>query len=31
MLPLSSYEQLIPVPDGWEDHPSSYVLFGPPV
>ncbi|WP_333769996.1 alpha/beta hydrolase [Streptomyces sp. IBSBF 2435] len=29
-LPLSYYEQRIPVPDGWDDHPCSYLLFGPP-
>ncbi|HKN95734.1 MAG TPA: hypothetical protein VJX10_01355 [Pseudonocardiaceae bacterium] len=29
-LPLSYYEQHIPVPDGWADHPCSYLLFGPP-
>ncbi|MGY6022004.1 alpha/beta hydrolase [Streptomyces spinosirectus] len=29
-LPLSYYEQHIPVPGGWDDHPCSYVLFGPP-
>ncbi|WP_225094711.1 alpha/beta hydrolase [Streptomyces sp. CoH27] len=29
-LPLSFYEQRIPVPDGWDDHPCSYLLFGPP-
>ncbi|GAA3808009.1 hypothetical protein GCM10022226_30140 [Sphaerisporangium flaviroseum] len=29
-LPLSYYEQQIPVPDGWDDHPCSYLLFGPP-
>ncbi|MCK7622377.1 alpha/beta hydrolase [Streptomyces sp. RS10V-4] len=29
-LPLSYYEQRIPVPDAWEDHPCSYLLFGPP-
>ncbi|MFG3153379.1 alpha/beta hydrolase [Streptomyces sp. NPDC048219] len=29
-LPLSYYEQRIPVPDSWDDHPCSYVLFGPP-
>ncbi|MFI6655476.1 alpha/beta hydrolase [Streptomyces sp. NPDC050523] len=29
-LPLSYYEQRIPVPGGWDDHPCSYVLFGPP-
>jgi hypothetical protein len=29
-LPLTYYEQHIPVPDGWDDHPCSYLLFGPP-
>ncbi|MFF2509037.1 alpha/beta hydrolase [Streptomyces sp. NPDC058067] len=29
-LPLSYYEQHIPVPQGWDDHPCSYLLFGPP-
>lgn len=29
-LPLSYYEQHIPVPGGWDDHPCSYLLFGPP-
>ncbi|MGW7542356.1 alpha/beta hydrolase [Streptomyces sp. NPDC054770] len=29
-LPLSHYEQHIPVPDGRDDHPCSYLLFGPP-
>ncbi|MGP3771627.1 alpha/beta hydrolase [Streptomyces sp. SDT5-1] len=29
-LPLSYYEQRIPVPDGWDDHPCAYVLFGTP-
>ncbi|MGW0882341.1 hypothetical protein [Streptomyces sp. NPDC002671] len=29
-LPLAYYEQHIPVPDGWDDHPCSYLLFGPP-
>lgn len=29
-LPLSYYEQRIPVPDGWDDQPCSYLLFGPP-
>ncbi|MFG3366978.1 alpha/beta hydrolase [Streptomyces sp. NPDC048156] len=28
-LPLSFYEQHIPVPDGWDDHPCSYLLFAP--
>ncbi|MFH9978958.1 alpha/beta hydrolase [Streptomyces sp. NPDC017179] len=29
-LPLSYYEQHVPIPDGWDDHPCSYLLFGPP-
>ncbi len=29
-LPLSYYEQEVPVPAGWDDHPCSYLLFGPP-
>ncbi|MEU1202759.1 alpha/beta hydrolase [Streptomyces sp. NPDC005813] len=29
-LPLSYYEQHVPVPGGWDDHPCSYLLFGPP-
>ncbi|AEW98613.1 alpha/beta hydrolase family protein [Streptantibioticus cattleyicolor] len=29
-LPLSYYQQRIPVPVGWDDHPCSYLLFGPP-
>ena len=29
-LPLSYYEQLIPVPAGWDDRPCGYLLFGPP-
>jgi hypothetical protein len=29
-LPLSYCEQRVPVPDGWDDHPCSYLLFGPP-
>ncbi|MFE6308390.1 alpha/beta hydrolase [Nocardiopsis sp. NPDC057823] len=29
-LPLSYYEQHIPVPEGWDDHPCSYLLFSPP-
>lgn len=28
-LPLSYYEQRIPVPDGWDDHPCSYLRFSP--
>ncbi|MFC4586229.1 alpha/beta fold hydrolase [Sphaerisporangium corydalis] len=27
-LPQTYYEQEIPVPDGWDDHPCSYLLFG---
>lgn len=26
-LPLAYYEQAIPVPDGWDDHSCSYLLF----
>lgn len=26
-LPLAYYEQAIPVPDGWDDHPCSYLRF----
>ncbi|MFI6940584.1 hypothetical protein ACIBI4_15030 [Streptomyces sp. NPDC050418] len=30
-LPLSYYEQHIPVPPGWDDPPTcSYLLFSPP-
>lgn len=29
-LPLAYYEQTVPVPEGWDDHPCSYLLFGPP-
>jgi hypothetical protein len=29
-LPLSYYEQQIPVPAGWDDRPCGYVLFGRP-
>ncbi|MFJ2894140.1 alpha/beta hydrolase [Streptomyces sp. NPDC087218] len=29
-LPLAYYEQHVPVPAGWDDHPCSYLLFGPP-
>jgi hypothetical protein len=29
-LPLSYYEQQIPVPEGWDDRPCGYLLFGPP-
>lgn len=26
-LPLAYYEERVPVPAGWEDHPCSYLLF----
>src|SRR5262249_46464772 len=29
-LPLSYYEQQIPVPGGWDSRPCGYLLFGPP-
>lgn len=29
-LPLSYYEQQIPVPKGWDKRPCGYLLFGPP-
>ena len=29
-LPLSYYEQQIPVPVGWDNRPCGYLLFGPP-
>lgn len=29
-LPLSYYEQQIPVPGGWNNRPCGYLLFGPP-
>ena len=29
-LPLSYYEQEVPVPSGWPAHPCAYLLFGPP-
>ncbi|HEX5997488.1 MAG TPA: alpha/beta hydrolase [Jiangellales bacterium] len=29
-LPLSYYEQQVPVPDGWDTAPCGYLLFGPP-
>ncbi|WP_231921422.1 hypothetical protein [Micromonospora auratinigra] len=29
-LPLSYYEQKVPVPDGWDDAACGYLLFGPP-
>jgi hypothetical protein len=28
-LPLSFYEQQIPVPHGWDNRPCGYLLFGP--
>lgn len=29
-LPLVYYEQMVPVPVGWDDRPCGYVVFGPP-
>lgn len=29
-LPLSYYEDLVPVPADWDDRPCGYLLFGPP-
>ncbi len=29
-LPLSYYEQVVPVPDGWTARRCAYLLFGPP-
>ncbi|SDX99205.1 hypothetical protein SAMN05444365_101313 [Micromonospora pattaloongensis] len=29
-LPLSYYEELVPVPAGWDSRPCGYLLFGPP-
>ncbi|HEX6686775.1 MAG TPA: alpha/beta hydrolase [Candidatus Limnocylindrales bacterium] len=29
-LPLSYYEERVPVPDGWDNAPCGYLLFGPP-
>lgn len=29
-LPLAYYEQLVPVPAGWDDQPCGYLVFGPP-
>jgi len=29
-LPLSYFEQAVPVPPGWADHPCGYLLFSPP-
>jgi hypothetical protein len=29
-LPLSYYEELVPVPPGWDSNPCGYLLFGPP-
>jgi hypothetical protein len=28
-LPLAYFEQDVPVPDGWDDHRCSYLLFSP--
>ena len=29
-LPLAYYEQSVPAPAGWDDHPCGYLVFGPP-
>jgi hypothetical protein len=29
-LPLTYYEQRVPVPAGWDETPCGYLLFGPP-
>ncbi|MEV2239244.1 alpha/beta hydrolase [Micromonospora sp. NPDC049891] len=29
-LPVSYYEQQLPVPPGWDHRPCAYLLFGPP-
>ena len=29
-LPLSYYEQQIPMPSGWDNTPCGYLVFGPP-
>jgi pimeloyl-ACP methyl ester carboxylesterase len=29
-LPLSYYEESVPVPTGWDARPCAYLLFGPP-
>lgn len=29
-LPLSYYQEHVPVPDGWDSVPCGYLLFGPP-
>jgi hypothetical protein len=29
-LPLAYYEQMVPVPVGWDNRPCGYLLFGPP-
>jgi hypothetical protein len=29
-LPLAYYQQMIPVPPGWDRRPCRYLLFGPP-
>src|SRR5262245_45016944 len=29
-LPLSYYEELVPVPVCWDSRPCGYLLFGPP-
>jgi len=29
-LPLAYYQEQVPVPPGWDDHPCGYLVFGPP-
>lgn len=29
-LPLAYYQEQVPVPDRWDDHPCAYLLFSPP-
>jgi hypothetical protein len=29
-LPLAYYEEQVPVPPGWDDHPCGYLVFGEP-
>ena len=28
-LPLAYYQELVPAPAGWDDHPCAYLLFSP--
>jgi hypothetical protein len=29
-LPIAYYEEVVPVPSGWDERPCGYLLFGPP-